>query len=491
MEAIGGIASVTGVVGSIGQIAGGCKVAKEIIGDIGNAPNDIIRLAECIKSIEKSSNEVLRQHEQLKTHYGMQDIPVAGAHMLEAIRSVENKLSSSAEIFGNSETGSKNKWKQFWHRLKYAADKEEIKKLMQWVDSTTQQVTLVQQNLSRIFQLEQSDLLKEMSSKIIAVPHVIQDSRDAIISAQQNQTETLRLEMQKNQSRLVQIMSTTIATKASEDVREDLLASSKGAMENCIEAQRLDIGPQVQFLVGKCLQRNLPIHSAKLAEKRGNNVAVSLSSSNHVTPISNHALSTPDKMQRRKKRKSLVSSTFYNYRFLGINVSMAVSSYANGQYQFSRSSSDSRDLSSTSVSIFLTIPWARRGLDLRYEMTSVPYSRESFVCLRPYYTHPDGSEFHTAAIEYDVETARSLINQGRASPLDKIENFDDLLQFEDWGPDAESSDLHFEWMEFVLGYQVNRYIDIDELLFFLCAYILEVPESMGVVMHLCLESSQE
>lgn len=69
--------------------------------------------------------------------------------MLEAIKSVENKLSSSAEMFTNSTSGSKNKWKQFWHRLKYAANKEEIETLMQWVDRTTQQVTLVQQNLSR------------------------------------------------------------------------------------------------------------------------------------------------------------------------------------------------------------------------------------------------------------------------------------------------------------------------------------------------------
>lgn len=149
MEAIGGIASVTGVVGFIGQIAGGCKVVKDIISDIKNAPKDIIRLAGCIKSIEESSNEVSRQHEQLKTHYGMQDIPAAGAHMLEAIRAAENKLSSSAKIFDNSTMGSKNKRKRFWHRLKYAANKEGIKELMQWLDSTTQQVTLVQQNLSR------------------------------------------------------------------------------------------------------------------------------------------------------------------------------------------------------------------------------------------------------------------------------------------------------------------------------------------------------
>ncbi|TGO70038.1 hypothetical protein BOTNAR_0004g00230 [Botryotinia narcissicola] len=345
MEAVGGIASVTGVVGFIGQIAGGCKVVKEIIGDIKNAPKDIIRLAECIKSIEESLNE---------------DIPAAGAHMLEAIKSVENKLSSSAEIFGNSATGSKNKWKQFWHRLKYAANKEEIKELMH-------------------------DLLKEMSTNIMTVPHVIHDSRDASITAQQKQTETLRSEMQKSQSHLVQIMSTTIAIKALEDFRDDLLLSLKEAMEECMQAQRLDVGPQVQFLVGKCLQRDLPMHSAKLAEQREDDVSMSSSSSTqyHVTPTSYHAPSTPDKMQRRKKGKNLISSTFYNYRFLGIKVSISVKSYANGQYQSSRSSSDSHNFSSTSVSIFLKIPWARRGLDLQYEMPSVPYSRESFISLRP------------------------------------------------------------------------------------------------------------
>ncbi|TGO55943.1 hypothetical protein BCON_0084g00110 [Botryotinia convoluta] len=438
----------------------------------------------------------------------MQDIPAAGAHMLEAIKAVENKLSSSAEIFGNSTTGSKNKRKQFWHRLKYAANKEEIKKLMQWVDSTTQQVTLVQQNLSRygkdssivtftdffgIIQLEQSDLLKEISTNIIAVPHAIHDLRDAIITAQQKQTETLRSEMQKSQSHLVQIMSTTIATKVLEDVREDLLASLKGAMEECIEAQRLDIRPQVQFLVGKCLQRNLPIHSAKLAEQRGNDVFVSLSSSTqcHVTPISHHAPSIPAKTQRRNKRKSLISSAFYEYRFLGIEVSIAVSSYANGQYQFSRSSSGSRDLSSTSVSIFLTTPWARRGLDLRYEMPSVPYSRESFISLRPYCMHPEGSDFHTAAIEFDVEIARSLINQGRASPLDGIEGFDDLLQLDGFVPDEKQSDLHIECMKFVLGYQVNRYTDVGSLLLFLYLNIFEGKETMDEALHLFLECSQD
>ncbi|KAF7943018.1 hypothetical protein EAE96_010964 [Botrytis aclada] len=251
----------------------------------------------------------------------MQDVPAAGAHMLEAIKAVENKLSSSAEIFGNPTTGSKYKWKQFWHRLKYAADKEEIKKLMQWVDSTTQQVTLVQQNLSRIIQLQHGDLLKGISANITAVPHAIHDSRDAIITAQQKQTETLCSEMQKSQSRLVQIMSTSIATKALEDVREDLLLSLKGAVEECIEAQRLDFGPQVQFLVGKCLQRDLPIHSAKPAEKRGNDVSVSPSSSSprNLTPIPHHASSTPAKMQQRNKRKSLITSTFYKSHtpFLG------------------------------------------------------------------------------------------------------------------------------------------------------------------------------
>ncbi|TGO13224.1 hypothetical protein BTUL_0074g00310 [Botrytis tulipae] len=485
MEAVGGIASVTGVVGFIGQIAGGCKVIKEIIGDVKNAPRDVIRLAECIKSIEESSNEVLHQHEQLKTHYGMQDIPAAGAHLLEAIKSVENKLSSSTEIFGNSTTGSKNKWKKFWHRLKYAANKEEIKELMQWVDSTTQQVTLVQQNLSRygktssiitfidffrIIQLEQSDLLKEVSTNIMAVPHVIHDSRDAIITAQQKQTETLRSEMQKSQSHLVQIMSTTIATKALEDVREDLLASLKGAMEECLQAQRLDFGPQVQFLVGKCLQRDLPVHSARLAEKRGNGVAVSLSSSTQcsVTSLFHHAPSIPAKMQRRKKGESLISSTFYNYRFLGIKVSISVKSYANGQYQFSRSSSGSRDLSSTSVSIFLKIPWARRGLDFRYETPGVPYSRESFISLRPYYIHAEGSEFYKAAIEYDVETARSLIEQGRASPLDEIEGSAGLLDLRYWWCGKDIDGTHLEWTKFLLGYQANRYIDVFDLMCFLC-----------------------
>ncbi|TGO37065.1 hypothetical protein BHYA_0107g00300 [Botrytis hyacinthi] len=359
----------------------------------------------------------------------MQDIPAAGAHMLEAIKSVENKLSSSAEIFSNSTTGSKNKWKKFWHRLKYAANKEEIKELMQWVDSTTQQVTLVQQNLSRIIQLKQSDLLKEISSNIMAVPNVVHDSRDAIITAQQKQTETLRSEMQKSQSHLVQIMSTTIATKALEDVRDDLLLSLKGAMEECMHAQCLDVGPQVQFLVGKCLQRNLPVHSAKLADQRRNDVFACLSSSTqcHVMPISHHASSTHDKIQRVNIRKSLISSTSHEYNFLGVKVSIEFSSYSNDQYQFSRSSSGSRDLSSNSVSIFLKIPWARRGLDLRYEMPNVPYSRESFISLRPYYIHAEGSEFHKAAIEFDVETARSLIEQGRASSLDEIEGSAGLL----------------------------------------------------------------
>ncbi|THV53457.1 hypothetical protein BGAL_0050g00240 [Botrytis galanthina] len=507
MEAIGGIASVTGVVGFIGQIAGGCKVVKEIISDIKNAPKDIIRLAGCLKSIEESSNEVLRQHEQLKTHYGMQDIPAAGAHMLEAIKAAENKLSSSAKIFDNSTMGSKNKRKQFWHRLKYAANKEEIKELMQWVDSTTQQVTLVQQNLSRhgktssiitftdffrIIQLEQSELLKELSSNITAVPYAIHDSRDAIITAQQKQTETLRSEMQKSQNHLIQIMSTTIATKALEDVREDLLASLKGAMEECIEAQRLDFGPQVQFLVGKCLQRDLPIHSAKLADQRRNDVSVSLSSSTqcHVTPTSYHAPSTPDKMQRRKKGKNLISSTFYNYRFLGIDVSISVSSYANGQHQFSRLSSGSRDLSSTSVSIFLKIPWARRGLDFRYEMSSVPYSRESFISLRPYYIHAKGSEFHKAAIEFDVETARSLIEQGRASPLDEIEGLDDLLRLRQLFKYGDNN-RRLEWVKFILQYQVNRYIDMRLLNSFLYWNTCGSTGTLGEALPLLLEYSQD
>ncbi|KAF7880454.1 uncharacterized protein EAF02_007300 [Botrytis sinoallii] len=493
MEAIGGIASVTGVVGFIGQIAGGCKVVKEIIGDIKNAPKDIIRLAECIKSIEESSNEVLRQHEQLKTHYGIQDIPAAGAHMLEAIKAAENKLSSSAEIFGNSTMGSKNKRKQFWHRLKYAANKEEIKELMQWVDSTTQQVTLVQQNLSRIIQLEQSDLLKEISTNIIEVPHAIHDSRDAIITAQQNQTETLRSEMQKSQSHLVQMMSTTIATKALEDVREDLLLSLKGAMEECIQAQRLDVGPQVQFLVGKCLQRDLPIHSAKLAEQRGNDVSVSLSSPSprSVTPTSYHASSTPDKMKRRKKGKKLILSTWYNYRFLGINVSIAISSYANNQYQFSRSSSGPHDLSSTSVSIFLTIPWARRGLDLRYEMPSVPYSRESFISLRPYYIHAKGSEFHKAVTEFDIETARNLFEQGRASPLDEVEGLNGLLKILYLFKRNYDNSLHIEWVKFILGYQVDRYIDTKDLKHFIFLASRGGNDPVYEALTLILECSQD
>ncbi|CCD53242.1 hypothetical protein BofuT4_P122610.1 [Botrytis cinerea T4] len=479
MEAIGGIASVTGVVGFIGQIAGGCKVVKEIIGDIKNAPKDIRRLAECVKSIEESSNEVLRQHEQLKTRYGIQDIPAAGAHMLEAIKSVENKLSSSAEMFANSTSGSKNKWKQFWHRLKYAANKEEIETLMQWVDRTTQQVTLVQQNLSSIIQLEQSDLLKEISTNITAVPHAIHHSRDAIISAQQTQTETLRSEMQKNQSHLVQLMSTTIATKALEDVREDLLLSLRGAMEECIEAQRLDIGPQVQLLVGKCLQRDLPIHSAKIAENQGNDVSASLSSSTsrHVTHISHHAPSIPNKMQKRKNGRSLVSSTSYGYNFLGIGVSVTVSSHSNYQYQFSRSPSGSCDLSSTSVSVFLAIPWARRGLDLRYEMPSVPYSSESFISLRPYYIHAEGSEFHKAVIKVDIDTARNLIEQGKASPLDEVEGFSDLTNLlGHWGGEFEE-DSYLKWTEFILGYQVDRYINTYELEGFLLSSISSTHET--------------
>ncbi|KAF7942896.1 uncharacterized protein EAE97_006350 [Botrytis byssoidea] len=266
-------------------------------------------------------------------------------------------------------------------------------------------------------------------------------------------------------------MSTTIATKALEEVREDLLASLKGAMEECIEAQRLDFGPQVQFLVGKCLQRDLPVHSARLAEKPGNDVAVSLSSSTqcYFTPTFYHAPSTPDKMQRRKKGKNLISSTFYNYR----------------------SSSGSCDLSSTSVSIFLKISWARRGLDLRYEMPSVPYSRESFISLRPYYIHAKGSKFHKAAMEFDVDTARKLIEQGRASPLDGIEGFDDLLRFEEWEIGLAINDLYIEWMVFVLRYQVNRYYNIDVFLFFLHDSISEANESMDEITHLCLESSQE
>ncbi|KAM0180188.1 hypothetical protein ACHAPC_007788 [Botrytis cinerea] len=494
MEAIGGIASVTGVVGFIGQIAGGCKVVKEIIGDIKNAPKDIRRLAECVKSIEESSNEVLRQHEQLETRYGIQDIPAAGAHMLEAIKSVENKLSSSAEMFANSTSGSKNKWKQFWHRLKYAADKEEIETLMQWVDRTTQQVTLVQQNLSRIIQLEQSDLLKEISTNVTEVPHAIHHSRDAIISAQQVQTETLRSEMQKNQSHLVQLMSTTIATKALEDVREDLLLSLRGAMEECIEAQRLDIGPQVQLLVGKCLQRDLPIHSAKIAEKQGNDVSASFSSSTprHVTHISHHAPSIPNKMQKRKNRRSLVSSTSYGYNFLGIGVSVTVSSHSDDKYQFSRSSSGSCNLSSTSVSIFLKIPWARRGLDLRYEIPSVPYSRESFISLRPYYVHPKGSEFYKAVVEFDIDKARDLIEQGKASPMDEIEGHSDLTRLNSWIKIGAQYDLNLKWLNFILGYQItDRYIKTFDLKLYLYLSISEGYEAMYEALPILLELSQD
>ncbi|KAK6609207.1 hypothetical protein H4I96_03138 [Botrytis cinerea] len=475
MEAIGGIASVTGVVGFIGQIAGGCKVVKEIIGDINNASKDIRRLAECVKSIEESSNEVLRQHEQLKTRYGIQDIPAAGAHMLEAIKS--------------------NKWKQFWHRLKYAANKEEIETLMQWVDRTTQQVTLVQQNLSSIIQLEQSDLLREISTNITAVPHAIHHSRDAIISAQQTQTETLRSEMQKNQSHLVQLMSTTIATKALEDVREDLLLSLRGAMEECIEAQRLDIGPQVQLLVGKCLQRDLPIHSAKIAENQENDVSASLSSSNsrHVTHISHHAPSIPNKMQKRKNRRSLVSSTSYGYNFLGIGVSVTVSSHSNYQYQFSRSPSGSCDLSSTSVSIFLKIPWARRGLDLRYEMPSVPYSRESFISLRPYYIHPKGSEFYKAVVEFDIDKARDLIEQGKASPMDEIEGHGDLTRLNSWIEIIDAQyDLNLKWLNFILGYQItDRYIKTRHLQLYLFLSTIKGYGAIYEALSLLLELSQD
>ncbi|KAM0309466.1 hypothetical protein ACHAO8_009033 [Botrytis cinerea] len=494
MEAIGGIASVTGVVGFIGQIAGGCKVVKEIIGDIKNAPKDIRRLAECVKSIEENSNEVLRQHEQLKTRYGIQDIPAAGAHMLEAIKSVENKLSSSAEMFANSTSGSKNKWKKFWHRLKYAANKEEIETLMQWVDRTTQQVTLVQQNLSRIIQLEQTDFLKEISTNITAVPHAIHHSRDAIISAQQTQTETLRSEMQKNQSHLVQLMSTTIATKALEDVREDLLLSLRGAMEECIEAQRLDIGPQVQLLVGKCLQRDLPIHSAKISENQENDVSASLSSSTsrHVTRISHHAPSIPNKMQKRKNRRSLVSSTSYGYNFLGIEVSVIVSSHSNDQYQFSRSPSGSCNLSSTSVSIFLKIPWARRGLDLRYEIPSVPYSRESFISLRPYYIHPKGSEFYKAVVKFDIDKARDLIEQGRASPLDEVEGYGDLTYLKSWFPDGAQNDLKLKWLKFILGYQItDRYIEAFDLQFHVYFSISGEYGAITEAFPLLLEVSQD
>lgn len=326
----------------------------------------------------------------------------------------------------------------------------------------------------------------------MAVPHVIHDSRDTTITEQQKQTETLRSEMQKSQSHLVQIMSTTIATKALEDVRDDLLLSLKGAMEECMQAQRLDVGPQVQFLVGKCLQHDLPIHSAKLAEQRGNNVSVSLSSSSpcHVTPISHHAPSQPDKIQRRKKG-SLISSTSYKYKFLGIGVSITLSSHSNHQNQFSGPSLGACDISSTSVSIFLRIPWARRGLDLRYEMPSVPYSRESFISLRPYYIHAKGSKFHKAATEFDIETVRNLFEQGMASPLDEIEGLRDLLGLMDRLSEGDdNNDSHLEWVKFILRHSVNRHIHVHNPHILSYLSMFEGIEILDKAFPLLLEYSQ-
>lgn len=300
--------------------------------------------------------------------------------------------------------------------------------------------------------------------------------------------------MQKNQSHLVQLMSTTIATKALEDVREDLLLSLRGAMEECIEAQRLDIGPQVQLLVGKCLQRDLPIHSAKIAEKQGNDVSASFSSSTprHVTHISHHAPSIPNKMQKRKNRRSLVSSTSYGYNFLGIGVSVIVSSHSDDKYQFSRSSSGSCNLSSTSVSIFLKIPWARRGLDLRYEIPRVPYSRESFISLRPYYIHPKGSEFYKAVVEFDIDKARDLIEQGKASPMDEIEGYGDLAYAESWFLEGAQNDLQLKWLKFILGYQItDRYIETSDLQFHLYFSIYWEYGAITEALPLLLEVSQD
>lgn len=148
MEVIGATASVTGVIGFVGQIAGGCKTVKEIFGDVKDASQHVLQLRKEISFIEETSRKTLQLHKDLKPFLGPDEVPANAVCYLEEIKAVEDKIRSSAAMFEAKTTGAKDSLKRTWHRLKYAGNKEEIEEILRWVERTKSQILLVQQNLT-------------------------------------------------------------------------------------------------------------------------------------------------------------------------------------------------------------------------------------------------------------------------------------------------------------------------------------------------------
>lgn len=156
MEAIGAVASITGVVGFVGQIASGCNVIKNAIGDIKHAPEDIRRISKYIDSVKSASDDVLQLYENIKQHLGPSS--VVGESVKDAFKAVEDlekEISSSVAVFEDAAasqslvtTRKKKRWPDVVHRVKYLTKKNDIEELLSWLDRTKNQVLVVQQKLS-------------------------------------------------------------------------------------------------------------------------------------------------------------------------------------------------------------------------------------------------------------------------------------------------------------------------------------------------------
>lgn len=157
----------------------------------------------------------------------------------------------------------------------------------------------------------------------------------------------------------------------------------KGALEECLEAQRLDIGSQVQILVGQCLQRDSAIHLAKLAKQQKDDVLYPDSGTIDNTETSDHEFPAP----RRKKgsRRRALATTHYRYRFFGVKISVIISSHSDDEDRSSKMTTEKESYTWTSVSMNLSVPMLKRGLGIQLVYlirVSVSFLFDLIMCMR-------------------------------------------------------------------------------------------------------------